>query len=881
MPLTDFSGFSETRDLHVLRGPPNPVVKFGEMLSVNWKAGQDDRFGTLADYLKQQPAPQDVLVEFRPMFQFDRNGDVLENFNIHIQNNSGAMTIDSTAPPDPWPHNFIIEATVVKNDGGAAPATFKVAILRVHVHASVVRIWPTPDQLSVRRTTATGENQTPYSFTVRAEFDDGIVADITGSDRYAPLPADEECFDNLSVKIPASLAAGAPPREFTFRTKPPWNQIDGKGKIVVLSPWNDPNTPVPQAELISGHPRVLDGTLPVEKVPNLVFLASGFTASDQAAFVQLTDTLVHGLRTDSQLKPYPYILRAMNFWRIPIVAPQAGVNIRLEVFPFQKDGQLFARPLPQPVRPSQTGLWKLKHLIYVVGLPMPNDKVGQVTIAKIRERWSLTMLAGFVPLLNDHGVVTDNLVDAWQRCAERTFIDEADNFPAISVGRPPDIVTGEEYGEFDYDDRRNGALEVDVDTFEVRQNKERRAFFERVTAKPKNGITLELADAPKDVGRLWAELRDSFAFDHRVFVIDLCNMPAGRFGRAGWSGLRGLIVRPSLRVPGEIALITNETSLPGLPVVKDPVRNALKLDPQPLASMELLDAAWRTVAHEMGHAFGLGDEYSMTGSTWSPDEMRKPNFSNLMPASAALGADGATIDVGKLKWNWHRIRAASLITGPINPRGGEVYEIPVAPKSGFRFKKDDRVLLRQRARLKIFPTDLTTSGECKVESVSADGSMVVISRPGGGTLDLPQVFFPGSILFAPVPAPPELVPHRTYLTLVSPLSERIMAAIGGTLGGKVCSTEENVYSARVQSPAVPSQVGDSGPMNALPRIVGAYYGGLEYACGVLHPAGSCQMRTGFDGFTHFCHACQYTLVDVIDPEQHGVVDSDHAKFYTL
>jgi hypothetical protein len=282
---------------------------------------------------------------------------------------------------------------------------------------------------------------------------------------------------------------------------------------------------------------------------------------------------------------------------------------------------------------------------------------------------------------------------------------------------------------------------------------------------------------------------------------------------------------------------------------------------------------------EIGHGFGLGDEYSLTGATWSPDEMKTANNSNTMPASDALKAD-ATVDVGKLKWNWHRIAVASLIVGPINPKGGNVFEVPVAPKSGFRFKAGNKVLFRQRARLKIFPTDVKTSDDCKVESVSQDGSTVTISRTVGN-LDLKDTFPPGSILYAPVPAPANVVPARPYLTLVSPLAERIMAAIGGTMSGKTCSVDEKVYSAPVQAPAVPSQVGDSGPMNALPRIVGAYHGGVEFARGVLHPAGSCQMRNGFDAYTHFCHACQYTLVDQIDPEQHGRVDNDHAKFYTL
>jgi hypothetical protein len=888
MPLTDVSGFSPSNDLHLLRGQPAP--RLSELLQVEWGTAPGVfQTGTLADYLNQNPHPQDVDVEFRPMFQFDRNGDVLEKFNIHIQNTTGAITVDLNAPPDPSPHNFIIEATVTRNDLGPAPDVFKPVAVRVHVHRNVVRIWLTPEQLSVRRLTAAGRDETLYNFTVRAEFDDGIVADITSSDRYAPIPADTECFAaGNRVVIPASLAAGAPPREITFGTTPEWNSVEAKAKIAALAPWNDPNTQVPQAELMSGHPRVLDGTLAPEKVPNLVFLPSGFTAADQNAFVAITDSLVHRLRNDPQLRPYPYLARAMNFWRIPVVSPQAGVCVRMEVYPFEKNGQLFALPLPRPERPSETDKWQLAHLIYVAGLPMPGDKVGQVTTDKIRERWALTILAQFVPLLNDHAVVPDMLVEAWQRCAGRTFIDETDNFPAISVGGVPDINDEDDVGIFDYYGLRAGALETDPNTFDVKQSRERRAFFERVSAKPKNGITLELSDAPKDIGRLWAEMRDSFAFDQRFFVIDLCNMPTGHvaFGRGRWGGITGLVIRPTLRVPTDIALITNETTLPGLPVVKDPIRNALKFSAPQLDSMELLDQAWQTVAHEIGHALGLGDEYSgRKGATLIPDPSNpflRLDYSNLMTAVDVLKADKITVDVGKIKWNWHRIRAASLIIGPINPRGGEVYEIPVAPKSGFRFKAGDPVLLRQRARLKVFPNDLTTSGECKVESVSADGSTVVISRAAGGTLDLPQTFFPGSILFAPLPAPPELVPHRTYLTLVSPLSERIMDAIGGALGGKTCNnTDKKVYRAPVQAPAVPSQVGDAGPLNALPRIVGVYYGGAEFACGVVHPAGSCQMRNGFNAFTHFCHVCQYALVDQVDPEQHGLVDSDYAKFYTL
>ena len=100
-------------------------------------------------------------------------------------------------------------------------------------------------------------------------------------------------------------------------------------------------------------------------------------------------------------------------------------------------------------------------------------------------------------------------------------------------------------------------------------------------------------------------------------------------------------------------------------------------------------------------------------------------------------------------------------------------------------------------------------------------------------------------------------------------------AASGTLSGKSCNlTDETVYGARVQAPVLPSGgVDNLGPINALPRIVGVYYGGQEFACGVVHPAGSCQMRNGFNA--------ERSADIFFVPEQHGLIDRDHDAFYTL
>ena len=119
--------------------------------------------------------------------------------------------------------------------------------------------------------------------------------------------------------------------------------------------------------------------------------------------------------------------------------------------------------------------------------------------------------------------------------------------------------------------------------------------------------------------------------------------------------------------------------------------NALTFKLRDLAATELQSQAWQTIADEIAHAFLVGDEYALKGATIVPGGFGSlQDRSNLQYALEVLKADGITADVAKIKWNWHRIAAASLITGAMYPLGGENYEVPVAPKSGFRLSPRSR-----------------------------------------------------------------------------------------------------------------------------------------------------------------------------------------------
>jgi hypothetical protein len=417
------------------------------------------------------------------------------------------------------------------------------------------------------------------------------------------------------------------------------------------------------------------------------------------------------------------------------------------------------------------------------------------------------------------------------------------------------------------------------------------AFFRRVEALPRSGHTTMLDDSGNqrpELGHLWAEDRASFAFDNRDFVVALSNMPIGDshrfFGRSQWVWGEGLYLRPTMR------LADPRSNLPGLAVATTPGRNALALALPPLASMELLPDTWQTLAHELGHAFGLGDEYvdSQSDSILLGDSPPNPNLDG---TPLVLNGD-RTVQVGAIKWNWHRIRKASVITRPIVDRLDGTFRVLVAKGRGFQFARGDFVRLRRRERRAAIGRDPPISiVEFKVEEIHATNldapqdpfNMTIVVRNEAIGIDVTP-FGPGSLVYLPVAAPaPVRSLTRPYLTLVSPAAERIMAEIGGTMSGKDCDPADVLRAhAKVLVPRLPlDRLTTFAPLASMPRMVGVYFGGATVPCSVVRPTGACLMRTGISGFSIFCPVCQYALVERIDPEQHSRLDRDFEAEYTM
>jgi hypothetical protein len=842
MPITLASfSFGTGNDVHVLRG--QSTVPLAKLLGVFPATGS---ICTFFEYVNDRHQT-DVGIEFRPVFRCDENATEFFNFGIHVNRTDGTVSVDPGAPPAHQPFNFIVEATVTRNAGVPGPGEFPVTIIRVHVHGGVDRIWLTPQNLTIRRPVATGDCKTSYGFTVRAQFDDGTVGDVTSSEQIDFLPPthfyvrpDEK---QRRIQLPASAGVGSHV-PVTVTTSAAWGSRASTGphELIVAEPWATESN-VPQAEWLDGKADIMNGSVKPETVPNILFMATGF--ADTSAFKSVVTMVQSNLVSDSVMHPFNFLRTSMAYWHLPIQASENGPSVQCEVWPYMRGALMFAAPLPKAVPPPSTGEWSVGNLIYFAGLPVPDD-VNR-TMPELNDRWDEVM-----PDIPER-VVMLSVVDKWLALAKRTYIDEIDNFPCMSIGSPPEAERGED-------------LSMGLHGRRADDN-ERTEFLKRVTAKPIGTmapITLGLAPPEDALGNLWAKDHAAFPFDNTRYVVALANSPLGRANS-------GINVRFTFSGPD----VDDENS--GFCVVPaTDGRNALRLNLPVPSNATIFPDTWTTIGHEIAHNFDLGDEYVEDADTYTlSGDMDE---ANLTTADVVLKTDGA-VRLDKIKWNWHRARKAVVTTGKIVPLGGKRFQVPVAFGAGFQLAVDEPVLLRKRVKRKVIAGGPKTSVEFKIESLSADGDkIVIVTTASVSNLD---DFGAGSVLYKPFIAPTDVVPARKYMTLVSPAAERLMRdVIKGPLNGVTCNAATNAsLRASTEWPTVADPQNKMRPGDLVP-MVGLYHGG-HYACGVLRPAGQCMMRDNHDMFTLFCHVCRFVLVEQIDPEQHRHIDYEYQKVYSF
>jgi hypothetical protein len=577
------------------------------------------------------------------------------------------------------------------------------------------------------------------------------------------------------------------------------------------------------------------------------------------------------------LQPFGYLSDSINFWRLTIPGQDGGVSVRCEMYATMRDGQLLAWPVPAAKPLVSAGAeWTLENLIYMAGLPIRADLAlvknkntnPPRPVASVDElqnlgadRLDFHLLEGkwnaiMQPLPVSNLPIT--VAREWLMLAERTFVDEVNNFPGIMIGTPPSASPDSDE-KLRYDNSRDGAPGV--------------FLLDHIDAAPRgNAPPITIRNPPdRAVGHLWL-LNDDWAFRNRSLIVALSNVP---FGRA-------LHTEDGVLVRLYVASQDQKGEMSGLPVQPVADRNSLALAPLPATRIVLADT-WRALVHELGHSFGLGDEYTERAETFQGPESDLDQFGNLTMPQTFINPDG-TLHLSQIKWNWHRIRNASVIN-QITEDGtsgqfptSKRYKLHIHPQSFPWYGKGVNVLVRSRQRFVVINRTTKVSGPYIIEDVSAAGDVLTL-EPMQGNTDLAG-FLAGSIVFEPVP---DVFPSTSlHRHLVSPAAERIMQAIRGTMTGAACVVSDQMARPDVEE-STPLKADPLGRVTSknLSRLVGAHFGGRLFACGVVHPSGHCMMRRGTDDSSSFCHVCRYVLVEQIAPEKHWLIDLDYDKEYPL
>jgi hypothetical protein len=846
----EWAGDNWERDRHVLLGQGVAAIRPGLYV----RRGEDQPDGSvkvIVDrvdiFLGVHPT---AALSFVPLYKGALDGLIdYKGLGITVNTQTGAVRV--VAAPPRRKNNFIIEAVLRTAEGESVSEK-----MRVQVHKSVSTAWLTPARLTVRRLRAAA-HATKYRFTLRVQFDDDVIGDLTDNHgvTWASVPAGRvtpDGFLTLRTDAPADDPVGRDIQVTATLPAALGGMTTAPATVHVERAWKDEKPP-PKVTFMDGAGL----SKPVADVPNVLFIADGFLAAPAlpsgATFETFTDLFLYKMRTSRTLRPYDLLLGSMNFWRLFLPADTLGVSVREEVSVILKDdGTFIATGLPPPLEPPKTDPWQIEHLIYVAGLPIPGEDRLSRTAAGLRTEWTDLLIRPSLPdgrlTIEDPTIVSDALIGQWMDLAKRSFIDERDAFPGVAMGEPP-AASNNTRSLMMLHDNRGGELAL-------------AGLFDAVTPD----ITVPPLPGGHAFGDLWKRIDPAppgprpFRFDSTSLLIVLSSYPGGRPNNSHRAISFGTTIQRG-----------------GLPVkhVAD-ARNAYTLVPR--IPDKLDEEIPYVVGHELGHSFGLGDEY-LEFEFKDPqfDNRQLDIFGNLQFETEVLDPVTGKLASERIKWRWPRVRKGAVVDGVIKKVGG-IFEIPVRAGQGSQFAVNDKVLLRARK-------DRVVLGRLDAAGVLATAAVVVAPIAPDVvriTSTLPDAaitaFGAGSLLFELVPAPASVNAQIAYAEMIA---KNVRNFIDGPPHEPIvvspkCKKDPNTWRVN-QVPGINTGL----CVCCSPGIVGLYQGGHRYTCGVYRPALDCIMARRTSEITTFCHVCRYILVDFIDPVRHAEIDRDYDRVYPL
>lgn len=816
MPITIIGWSTEKdRDIHVVPGQPSPDL-------TNLHLFFQKTNGNLEWANNYLSSNTDVDLVFKPKFkpQGTQAANTHSGHGISVNTQNGVVTLDANLP-SPRKYNFIMEVEAKDHSSGDIIDT---DYIRVHAHQSIDQVWLTPGTLTVRPFQATRPETTNYEFSVRAQFDDGTVGDISNMPNLTWSPSANVNSSSGRLILKTGDASGNTiPITVTLPTA--IGGATASGSLLVGDAWDNSNSIDISIVVGGGWP----GTISPEKVPNVLLIGDGFTSVNQAAFNQYANSLVQFLKTNPLNKPYDVLSTSINFWSVLLPSSEVGASVNGEVYPIGSSSNLKVRYVPNPIKPpsGHTGRWSLQQLIYMVGLPVRNDETR--TKNTIKNEWQSLIDPDPSPHINNA------LIGSWQRLAKRSMIDLKDSFLSVNTGNP---VSTSAHDYINLDPKR-----IDRDKIDN---------ILRALRDPR-GIP---------VNDLWAKRSDNTKPNNYDLI---CILVAGQGRAVNSDGYFFVDILDDIK----IAEISG--------------KNAFRLNYQASDIPNTADnERSRVFAHELTHSFAIEDEYGEHINP--PPNLNLDKYGNIMLESEAQ--DSGNIDGDKIKWNWHRIQKAAVIREAIVDEGGGKFMIPLILGQGHQFSVGDTVHLRFREYPKPLIHIPKLSPPLEITTPAPTADVIHVKQKTGVTFTYSNLvnpsqfiaeFVPGSIIYIPTPAPVSVLNPNTY-----PYAEIVAKNIKTyiTDNHKPLTAYPSVVDDNdVQQPIIPGvSLPDCFSRNR-PRIVGLYSGGKTYHKGIFHATGNCIMRDNHTDGREFCSVCRYVLTDIINPYKHWEIDREYQKIY--
>ena len=811
------------------------------------------------------PRPSGITVKF--VGEFD--GAPGPAHGVKLVDSTTGEVIAADSYPTTRLHNFLVRAEV-SDASGTFPITPRI---RVHLHGGLAgsKAWLTPNPLTIRRG-ADGQR-----FTILAEFDDGTIGDISrlpfvrwksSDSTKIGIDADPAHVQTFQLALTANVdnAAGV---SITATLPSLWGGLDVSAQCKSRPGWDTARA----ATIVPGGagPKVR------KDVPNFLFLPDGFDKDESDPFRQMVLKVVGFLRKDGRTSPYDHLKKALNYWFAWIESPERGCSVLHEVLPVQlgtklvgKELPLARQPAPPPSPPATPPAWRVAEMFHEVGLPVKSDVIDPALLQEVAsgDIGSTAALTAMFVLKSGmwrtlYGPKTDGRIDlsgflSWCSFGDRRLLNERDTALGIAVGSRPNL-EGLPNRYASWHPLRTTRPHVDK-------------MLGKLTEKTGGPV----------IDKTWGTDGKDRRF---VYVL----LGGTRSSGSQDSSEGGELVASALTLNSDVPL-------------QAAGGRAMAINPDPLPFEPTPNVAY-TVAHESGHALGLGDEYAeLFGKVPSDQVASISSFLNLQDEASLTGSTPG-LKGNQLRWTWPRISKAGVLAAAPSAAGSD-FVLPLKKGHEKPFKEGDLVQVRVRT---LVGGPLAASSVLKIKSGGVAAGKLTVEKVGV-VLISPTVFSAGSLV---------IVSPREKPAAGQLFGKQLML-VADKIRDHITQTKQPLNAPANPAPARPCNTqkadGNYQPGTNLPPglkmkpgqakgwIVGAFEGGMRYPCGVYHPTGACMMRNNagdpssqtimmdFTGPTPvsdviytkaytFCPVCRYFLVDRLDPTQHGEVDKWLSRRY--